>query len=76
MKITEENVVIQIRKRNEKALYFIIDQYGGLIKSIVQKHLASFQDVQEECMDYVLLAIWKARRSCNENYTDACPNFW
>lgn len=49
---------MQLRKRNEKALYFIIDQYGGLIKSIIQKHLASFQDVQEECMDDVLLAIW------------------
>ncbi|MCU4990417.1 sigma-70 family RNA polymerase sigma factor [Bacillus cereus] len=58
MKITEENVAMQLRKRDEKALYFIIDQYGGLIKSIVQKHLASFQDVQEECMDDVLLAIW------------------
>ncbi|MEI5914402.1 sigma-70 family RNA polymerase sigma factor [Bacillus albus] len=58
MKITEENVAMQLRKKNEKALYFIIDQYGGLIKSIIQKHLASFQDVQEECMDDVLLAIW------------------
>lgn len=58
MKITEENVAYQLRNRNEKALYFIIDQYGGLIKSIIQKHLASFQDVQEECMDDVLLAIW------------------
>ncbi|ALQ70122.1 sigma-70 family RNA polymerase sigma factor [Bacillus thuringiensis] len=58
MKITEENVAYQLRNRNEKALYFIIDQYSGLIKSIVQKHLASFQDVQEECVDDVLLAIW------------------
>ncbi len=58
MKITEENVVNQLRKRNEKALDFIIDQYSGLIKSIIQKHLASFEDVQEECMDDVLLVIW------------------
>lgn len=58
MKITEDNVANQLRKRNEKALYFIIDQYGGLIKSIIQRHLAAFQDVQEECMDDVLFAIW------------------
>lgn len=38
MKITEKNVVQELRKRNEKALYFVIDQYGGLIKSIVRKH--------------------------------------
>lgn len=57
MKITEENVVNQLRKRDKKALYFIIEQYSGLIKSIIQKHVASFGDVQEECMDDVLLAI-------------------
>ncbi|MDM5190244.1 sigma-70 family RNA polymerase sigma factor [Bacillus sp. DX4.1] len=58
MKITEENVVKQLRKRNEKALYFVIDQYGGLIRSIIRKHLSSLEDVQEECMDDILLAIW------------------
>lgn len=45
MKITEENVIKQLRKRNEKALYFVIDQYGGLIKSIIRKHLSSLEDV-------------------------------
>lgn len=58
MKITEENVVKQLRKRNEKALYFVIDQYGGLIKSIIRKHLSSLEDVQGECMDDILLAVW------------------
>ncbi|WP_459499180.1 sigma-70 family RNA polymerase sigma factor [Bacillus sp. C1] len=59
MEITEKNVVQELRKRNEKALYVVIDQYGGLIKSIVRKHLSLLEDVQEECMDDILLAIWE-----------------
>lgn len=58
MKTTEKNVVQELRKRNEKALYFVIDQYGGLIKSIVRKQLSFLENVQEECMDDILLAIW------------------
>lgn len=58
MKITDENVVEQLRKRNEKALHFVINTYGGLIKSIVRKHLFSLEDMQEECMDDILLAVW------------------
>lgn len=58
MNITNENVVTELRKRNEKALHFIIDTYGGLITSIVQKHLFSLEDMQEECIDDILLAVW------------------
>ncbi len=56
--INEENVVQQVKKRNEKALSYIIDQYGGLIKSIMQKYLYDLESVQDECMDDILLAIW------------------
>ena len=35
MKIKEENVAMQLRKRNEKALYFIIDRYGGLYEKVL-----------------------------------------
>ncbi|WP_256204406.1 DNA replication protein [Planococcus faecalis] len=39
MKIDEENVIQQLKARNEQALRFIIKQYGGLITSIMQRHL-------------------------------------
>lgn len=58
MRITEGNVVNQLRKRNERALYYVIDEYSGLIKSIIRKHLYGIEDVHEECMDDILLAIW------------------
>lgn len=58
MKIDEGNVVKYLLKKNEKALDFVIDNYGGLIKSIVWKHLHSLESIQEECIDDILLAIW------------------
>ncbi len=58
MKITENNVVQQLQKRNEDALHYVIDHYGGLIKSIVSRHLYRFQHIHEECIDDILLGIW------------------
>jgi len=37
--INEDNFIEQLRRKNEDALYYVIDIYGGLIKSIVGRHL-------------------------------------
>ncbi|MED4732403.1 DNA replication protein [Aneurinibacillus migulanus] len=39
MKITEENVVQQIKNRNEKAIAFIIQTYGSLLTAIIKRHV-------------------------------------
>lgn len=59
--INEENLVTELKRKNEKALEFVIKQYGGLIKSIIETTLYNFKDtgIIEECMDDVLLAIWE-----------------
>ena len=59
MKINERNFLKCLKLRNEKALHYVIDEYGGLLQSILKKHLYSFPDKQEECLDDVLLAIWE-----------------
>jgi RNA polymerase sigma factor (sigma-70 family) len=56
--ITENNVVQQLRRKNEKAITFIIHMYGGLISSIIKRHLNYQQQDYEECLDDVLLSIW------------------
>lgn len=66
MIINEDNLLEQLQKRNEDALYFLIDTYGGLIKSIVMRHLYHLQPIQEECIDDILLAIW-------DNIGSFCP---
>lgn len=58
MEINEENAVQHLIKRNEKALDFVIRNYGGLIKSILRKHLYQLESVQDDCMNDILLSIW------------------
>ena len=58
MKVNENNYIRELRNRNEKALDYIIDNYGWIIKSIVKKHLYNLHSVQEECINDILLGIW------------------
>lgn len=67
MIITEDNFVLQLRKRNEKALEFVIDNYGWIIKSIVKKHLYNLASHQDECINDILLGLWNNINSFNEN---------
>ena len=59
MKITEENFIKELKKKNEKALEYLIDNYGGIIKSVTKKHLIEFPQLLDECMNDVLMDIWK-----------------
>ena len=45
--------------KNEKALKFFIEHDGWIVKSIVHKMMAKYQDKQEECMNDIFLAVWK-----------------
>ncbi len=58
MRINDENVVRHLRGKNEKALHYVIDRYGGVVKAIVKKHLYNLEQMQEECIDDVFLAVW------------------
>lgn len=67
MKIVEKNYIKQLRLHNEKALAYVIDEYGGLIMSVIRKHLFYLPEKQEECFDDVLLKIWQNIESFDEN---------
>lgn len=58
MKINKNNFILQLQLHNEKALMYVIDEYGGLLNSIIHKHLFTRPDCQEECFNDVLLRIW------------------
>ena len=58
MKIGEKNYIQQLQLKNEEALFYVIDTYGGLLMAVIKKHLAAVPDRQEECMNDVLLKIW------------------
>ncbi|WP_160688246.1 sigma-70 family RNA polymerase sigma factor [Clostridium sp. C2-6-12] len=70
MKIKEENFITQLSKRNEKALEYLIDNYGWVVKSIVHKHLYNLKNVQDECINDIFLGIWNNIDSYDENKSE------
>ncbi|MGL4450872.1 MAG: sigma-70 family RNA polymerase sigma factor [Sarcina sp.] len=59
MKVTQENFIRELKKKNEKALEFLIDNYGWVIKTVCKKQLNEFPHLLEECMNDVLMDVWK-----------------
>lgn len=56
--VDETNFVRLLEKKDERALDYVIDTYGGLIKAVVHKHLYNFPDKCDECINDILLAVW------------------
>lgn len=67
MKITEENFILKLKQRDERALEYVIDNYGWIIKSIVKKSLYNLDGYQEECINDILLGIWNNIESFDES---------
>lgn len=58
MAINEANFIKYLKNKNEKALDYMVDSYGGLVKSIVKKHLYNMKNYHEECIQDVFLDVW------------------
>ncbi|TQR15608.1 sigma-70 family RNA polymerase sigma factor [Psychrobacillus soli] len=58
MRVTGENVVRQIKLKNEEALPFLIKTYSGLLNAIIRKYLNGNHQDMEECLADVLVSIW------------------
>lgn len=70
MKVNERNFILELRKGNEKALDYVIDNYGWIIKSIVKKHLYGLVNSQDECINDILMAVWLNIESFDENRSE------
>jgi RNA polymerase sigma-70 factor (ECF subfamily) len=57
-KINGDNFIGRLKARDERALDFVIDSYGGMIRSIVSRRLSSLPDRWDECENDILLAVW------------------
>ena len=64
--INEDNFILEIKNQNEEALHFVIEKYGGLVRSVIGKHLYLLEEEQEECFDDVFLNIWEHIDSFDE----------
>lgn len=58
IKINDDNYIKYLKRKNEKALEYVIDNYGALVKAIIKKSLYKCENIQEECIDDVFLAVW------------------
>lgn len=67
MKANENNFVNLIRDGREEGILYVIDTYGKLLHSIVQKRLFMAPDRIGECMNDIFLGIWKNIDSFDEN---------
>lgn len=56
--VTRDNYISKLRRHNEKALEFVVREYGGLVKAAVYKNLSGMPEEIEECMDDVFLDVW------------------
>ena len=66
-KITEKNYIERLRKKDEAALEYVIERYGGLLYSILRKKLTLLPDKVDECFDDVLLKAWEHINDYDEN---------
>lgn len=57
--ITQKNYVEKLKRHNEKALEYVIREYGGYVKAAVMHNLAGLPEEMEECMDDVFLDVWE-----------------
>ena len=67
--VTRNNYISKLKRHNEKALEFVVQEYGGQVKAAVYKNLSGMPEDNlladgftpeeiEECMDDVFLDVW------------------
>lgn len=59
MKATEKNFIKLIEQGKEEGLLYVVDAYGWIIQTVVRKQLFMLPDLQDECVNDVLLAVWE-----------------
>ena len=65
--ITEKNFIQELQRRNEDALEFVVKNYGGLLKAVINRILYNFPEDAEECLYDVILKIWNNIDTYNES---------
>ncbi|MBL4933445.1 sigma-70 family RNA polymerase sigma factor [Clostridium paridis] len=60
MRLKNEDIVEELRRKNANAMEFIIEKYSNLLYKVVHSVLGSYGDgdYMEECINDVFLSIW------------------
>lgn len=65
--MNDELIIKYIKKKKEIGMEMLIDNYRGLIASVVRKHLGILVNYEEECTSDVFLSIWENIKSFDKN---------
>lgn len=66
MKITEDNYIKYMKRGQEDALWYFIENHGWIVKSIIQKKMAAYPSEQEDCLNRSFMSIWTNAKKYNE----------
>lgn len=55
----EKKLITSLKNKDEKALADLIENYSGLLKSVIKRVLQSFPDLWDECLNETLMAVWQ-----------------
>ncbi len=64
--INEKNFIKELKRRNEKAIDYVINEYSWILKTVIARNLSIIPELKEECMNDCLFAIWKNIDSYDE----------
>lgn len=67
MKIKNENFIRELKNKNEKALEYVVRNYGGAMKAVIQRILYSYPEDTEECLYDSIFKIWENINSFDPN---------
>ena len=70
MKVTENNFVEQMKKRNEQALVYVVEQYGWVLKTVVKRQMQTLPYLWDDCMNDTLMAVWENIESFDPKRTE------
>lgn len=77
----DDIIIASLKQQQEHGVSLLLEQYGGLMKSIVYKHLAGSPQEIEECMADIVIAVWyhiddyDASRNSFKNWIAAITKF-
>lgn len=55
----EKKLITSLKNKDEKALADLIENYSGILKSVIKRVLLSFPDLWDECLNETLMAVWQ-----------------
>ena len=55
----EKKLITSLKNKDEKAFADLIENYSGILKSVIKRVLQSFPDLWDKCLNETLMAVWQ-----------------